>query len=99
MALSVPRPGKKTVSAAVVSKPLLASTPARFGAALKAERKRNKATLATAAGLSDVGIRFLLELEHGKPTCELGKAMQVAERLGLELWLVPRGQRPDGFVP
>ncbi len=35
--------------------------------------------LAAAAG---VGVRFLIELEGGKPTAQLGKALKVLETLG-----------------
>ena len=35
--------------------------------------------LAAAAG---VGVRFLIELEAGKPTAQLGKALKVIEALG-----------------
>ena len=51
------------------------------------------------AGEDGVGVRFLLELEHGKSTASLGKALQVAERLGFEVWLIPRNQRPSGLKP
>lgn len=75
------------------------SSPRGFGEAVHDRRKQSRATLREAAGLSGVGVRFLLELEHGKATASLGKALQVAERLGLEVWLIPRGQRPVGLEP
>ena len=37
------------------------------------------------AGLSNTGIRFIIDLEHGKPTLELGKAIDVLTTLGLTL--------------
>lgn len=37
--------------------------------------------LAAAAG---VGVRFLVELERGKPTVQLGKVLTVLDALGLE---------------
>jgi len=46
-----------------------------------------------AAGLSGVGIRFLSELERGKPTAELGKVLQVVARLGLEICVEQKGGR------
>ena len=39
-------------------------------------------------------MRFLSELERGKPTVELGRALRVARRLGLDIWLLPRGEAP-----
>ena len=38
--------------------------------------------LALATG---VGRRFLIELEAGKPTCQLGRSLLVAEALGLRV--------------
>lgn len=46
-----------------------------------------------AAGISGVGVRFLSELERGKPTVELGRALRVLGRLGLEVWILPRGSQ------
>jgi hypothetical protein len=50
-------------------------------------------TLVDGAALSGVGIRFLLELEHGKPTAALGKVLQVLSRMGLEIEIRPRRTR------
>jgi y4mF family transcriptional regulator len=48
------------------------------------------------AGIAGVGTRFVSELERGKPTAELGKVLQLLERLGLDVWVAQRGQRtPD----
>jgi DNA-binding XRE family transcriptional regulator len=43
-------------------------------------------TLAMTAG---TGLRFIVELEKGKPTCELGKALKVLNTLGIEITLTP----------
>jgi transcriptional regulator with XRE-family HTH domain len=43
-----------------------------------------------AAGLCGVGERFLSELERGKTTAELGKVLQVLNRLGLRIRLDDR---------
>ena len=42
--------------------------------------------LAAAAG---VGVRFLVELERGKPTAQLGKVLQVLDALGCALRIEP----------
>jgi len=44
-----------------------------------------------AAGLVNVGVRFLSELENGKPTVRLDKLLQVVHGLGLELSLTSPG--------
>jgi HTH-type transcriptional regulator / antitoxin HipB len=45
---------------------------------------------ATAAGLAGVGIRFLGDVERGKPTTRLGLVLQLLERLGLQMHIVRR---------
>lgn len=60
-------------------------TPAELGGLVRAQRKRLGATQVELAALADVGPRFIVELERGKPTLELGKALRVLERLGLRL--------------
>jgi y4mF family transcriptional regulator len=54
-----------------------------FGAMVRAERKSQKLTQEQLAGLAGVGVRFLRELEAGKESCQLGRALQVAQTLGL----------------
>jgi len=46
--------------------------------------------LAAAAG---VGLRFLIELERGKPTARLAKTLDVLNALGLDLHVTRRGSR------
>lgn len=65
-----------------------------LGATIRELRKQSGFTLAEAAGVCGVGVRFLLELEHGKPTASLGKTLQVLDRMGLEVWVKTRGQGP-----
>ncbi|MBK8167130.1 MAG: helix-turn-helix transcriptional regulator [bacterium] len=62
-----------------------------LGRALRERRRQDGLTLAEAAGLTNVGIRFLSELENGKPTVRLDKVMRVVAALGLQLQLVPAG--------
>lgn len=60
-------------------------TPRDLGQALRQERKEQGLNQVELAGLSDVGNRFIVELEQGKATIELGKALQVAHMLGIRL--------------
>ena len=56
---------------------------AQFGALVRAHRKAlgmNQDALALATG---VGRRFIIELEGGKPTVQLGRALVVANAVGL----------------
>lgn len=53
-----------------------------LGAALRKERKKHKLTQADVAFAAGVGIRFLSDLESGKPTVQLEKVLQVVAVLG-----------------
>lgn len=65
-------------------------TPSDLGSIIKAERKRQGFTLAEFAGLCGVGITFLSQLENGKETAELGKALAVLTTLGLDVFVERR---------
>jgi y4mF family transcriptional regulator len=70
-------------------------TPSSLGEAIQRARKAmglRQDELAAAAG---VGLRFLVELERGKPTVQLGRALAVVAAVGLDLQLVRRGPAPD----
>ena len=72
------------------------STTAELGRLVRQSRKAAGVLQVDAAGMSGVGVRFLSELERGKPTVELGKVLQVLQRLGLEIWIAPRGHSLGG---
>lgn len=55
----------------------------RFGHLIREERKAQKLTQEQLAGLTGVGVRFVRELEAGKESCQIGRALQVAAALGL----------------
>ena len=61
--------------------------PADFGKEVRAARKRLKVTQPDLALASGVGIRFIVDLEKGKPTCQLGKVLAVLNTLGIDLQL------------
>lgn len=76
---------------------------ARFGAMVRERRealglRQDQVSLATG-----VGRRFIIELEAGKPTCQLGKALLVAEAVGLRLFdllaVSDRGNEPTLPAP
>lgn len=64
-----------------------------FGLLIRTERKAQKLTQEQLAGLTGVGVRFVRELEAGKETCQIGRALQVAASLGL---VVSIGSRREG---
>lgn len=61
------------------------SSPADLGAAIRAARKKQGLRQYELAGVAGVGTRFVIELEAGKPTIQIGKAMVVIAALGLML--------------
>lgn len=56
-----------------------------LGEMVRSQRKALDLTQIEAAGLCGVGERFLRELEHGKPSLEIGRVIQVLTGLGIEL--------------
>lgn len=62
-----------------------------IGRLVRAHRKSQVATQAEFASLCGVGVRFISDLENGKPTMELGKVLHVLQCLGLEVTIQPRG--------
>ncbi len=64
-----------------------------LGLLVRQRRKEAGLTLKDAAGMAGVGIRFLSELERGKPTLQIGMAIQVIQLFGLELHVRLRGER------
>ena len=65
--------------------------PEDLGKTVRERRGEMKLTQAEAAALCKVGVRFLSELENGKPTLHLGKVMLVLRAFGLILVLKRRG--------
>lgn len=69
---------------------------ARFGRMVREQRVAaglRQEDLALAAG---VGRRFIIELEAGKHSCQLGRALRVAELVGIEFPGLPD---PDPELP
>jgi len=74
------------------------TTPSNIGESVRSARKGmglRQDELAAAAG---VGLRFLVELERGKATVQLGKVLLVLAAVGLDVRVVPR-QAPHDQPP
>jgi transcriptional regulator with XRE-family HTH domain len=54
-----------------------------FGSHIRGRRKALKMRQDQLALATGVGRRFLIDLEAGKPSCQLGRSLLVAEALGL----------------
>jgi HTH-type transcriptional regulator/antitoxin HipB len=55
-----------------------------FGKLIRDARKKVKLTQGQLAAASGIGERFVRELEKGKTTCQLEKALLVAQMLGIK---------------
>ena len=64
-----------------------------FGAVLRSRRKELGYTQGELAGLCGVSVSFISDMERGKSTVEIVKALYVAGTLGINLYAVDRGSR------
>jgi HTH-type transcriptional regulator / antitoxin HipB len=70
------------------------SSPEELGRIIRFKRKEIGVRQEIAAGMAGVGTKFLSQLENGKETAELGKALQVLRKMGLEVYIFPRSADP-----
>ncbi len=56
-----------------------------IGEIVRNTRKKQGTTQSEFASLCGVGVRFISELENGKPTVQVDKLLQVLKCLGLEM--------------
>ena len=64
-------------------------TPEGIGEIIRTTRKKMRVTQADLALTSGTGQRFIIDLEKGKPTCQIGKVLTVLQTLGIEASLIP----------
>ena len=64
-------------------------TSKQIGALIKDTRKNLGVTQKGLALTSGTGLRFIIDLEKGKPTCELSKVLMVLNTLGIDITLTP----------
>jgi HTH-type transcriptional regulator/antitoxin HipB len=57
----------------------------KLGLVIKNHRKSLRLTQTDVALSCGVGIRFVSDLENGKSSCQIGKALLVMESIGLKL--------------
>lgn len=62
-----------------------------LGQMIKATRDQSELSQVETAAICGVGVRFLSDLENGKPTVEFEKVLQVLKGLGLELIIKQKG--------
>lgn len=73
--------------------PIETPTPAAFGAAIRARRLEKGLTQTQLAELCGVSLRFVSELERGRASVSLGRALLLAQRLALDPVLLRREAR------
>ena len=56
-----------------------------IGLLIKEKRKKINMTQKEAASIAGVGVRFLSELENGKPTLKIDKVLNVARLFGIDI--------------
>lgn len=66
--------------------------PNEFGAFLRQRRRDLQYTQSELADVTGFSVSFISDLENGKVTAELGKAMFLANILGLDMTLSVRGE-------
>ena len=62
-----------------------------FGETIRKRRKELGYTQAYLSEFSGFSVSFISDLENGKSTTEIGKALYLANLLGLDVILKPRG--------
>jgi y4mF family transcriptional regulator len=72
-----------------LSEPALPYTPAQIAEMVRDTRKKLGVTQKDLALTSGTGVRFLIDLEKGKETCELGKTLAILNTLGIQITLTP----------
>jgi y4mF family transcriptional regulator len=70
------------------------TSTAELGACVREIRRQIGVTQADLALTSGTGVRFIIDLERGKPTCQIGKVIRVLRTLGVDLALVPPADLP-----
>lgn len=64
-------------------------TTVELGNLVRATRKAAGLRQDELAGAAGVGLRFIVDLEAGKPTAQIGKTLQVLAALGCSLDIAP----------
>jgi HTH-type transcriptional regulator / antitoxin HipB len=64
-------------------------TTQQIGELIRDTRKKLGVTQKALALTSGTGLRFVIDLEKGKETCEIGKALTILNTLGIKIALTP----------
>lgn len=73
---------------------------AQFGSLIREKRKALKMNQDDLALATGVGRRFIIDLEGGKPSCELGRSLVVAAAVGLRVFdLLTQDSSDNAMLP
>lgn len=95
--ISIDNPEKSRIislSVNIVAKRTL--TPPEIGDIVRKTRKAAGLRQDELAGAAGVGLRFIVDLEAGKPTAQIGKALQVLAALGCSFDITPPPEPEEG---
>lgn len=70
-------------------------TSQELGTSIQSLRKQLKLTQKELAMTCGTGLRFIVDLERGKPTCQVGKILDVLHALGIAVEIVLPGDHDD----
>ena len=70
-------------------------SPAEIGDIVRTTRRAASLRQDELAGAAGVGVRFIVDLEAGKPTLQLEKVLHVLATLGCDVAVTP----PEGISP
>lgn len=74
-------------------------TPAAVGDIVRSTRKSCGLRQDELAGAAGVGVRFIVDLEAGKPTAQIGKALHVLAALGCSVKITPPAALSGSVTP
>ncbi len=83
-------PGSKLPSGNFPKSGAVVRNTAELGELIRQRRRALHLKQLDIAGLGNTGNRFVVDLESGKPTVQLQKALDVLSLLGLEIVVRPR---------
>jgi y4mF family transcriptional regulator len=66
------------------------AAPAEIGQLLRRKRKMQNLTLQEVSRHSGFSVRFISEVERGKPTAEIGKVLELLQVVGVDIFVRPR---------
>jgi HTH-type transcriptional regulator / antitoxin HipB len=70
-------------------------TPQELGTAIRTARHAQGLRQDQLAAAANVGVRFIIDIEAGKPTAQIGKTLAVLDALGLTITISGRSGEPS----